>query len=95
MVAKNSNEILGFIIGKIVSAPEVYAPGGQTLIVDDFCVLNDNWSAIGNALLNEAKSIAHDKGVTQLIVVSGDHDISKKIFLKKIDLSIASVWFVG
>jgi hypothetical protein len=35
LVAKNSNEILGFIIGKIVSAPEVYAPGGPTLIVDD------------------------------------------------------------
>jgi len=95
LVAKNSNEILGFIIGKIVSAPEVYAPGGQTLIVDDFCVLNDNWSAIGNALLSEARSIAHDKGVAQLVIVSGDHDVSKKSFLKKLDLSIASVWFVG
>lgn len=95
LVAKNSNEILGFIIGKIVSAPEVYAPGGPTLIVDDFCVLNDNWSAIGNALLSEARSIAHDKGVAQLVIVSGDHDISKKSFLKKLDLSIHSVWFVG
>lgn len=95
LVAKNSNEIIGFIIGKIVSAPEVYAPGGQTLIVDDFCVLNDNWSAIGNALLSEARSIAHDKGIAQLVIVSGDHDISKKLFLKKLNLSIALVWFVG
>lgn len=95
LVAKNANEMLGFIIGKVVSAPEVYAPGGKTLIVDDFCVLHESWSTIGNALLSKARSIAHDKGVAQLVIVSGDHDISKKSFLHNLELSTASVWFVG
>lgn len=95
LAAKNSNEGIGFVIGKIVSAPEVYNPGGLTLIIDDFCVLNNEWSTIGSVLLTEIKFIAKQKNVAQIVVVSGDHDSTKKQFLKKSGLSPVSVWFVG
>ena len=29
-------QILGFIIGRIVPAPEVYSPGDMTMMIDDF-----------------------------------------------------------
>jgi len=107
LIAKNSEEIIGFIIGKIISAPEVYNPGGLTLMIDDFhvapklqsneggCVLQDDWATIGSALLSEIKSIARAKGVAQLVVVSGDHDAAKKSFLQKSGLTTASIWFIG
>jgi len=38
---------LGFIIGKIISPPDVYN-SGLTLVVDDFCVVSDDlWLSIG------------------------------------------------
>ena len=91
----SSGKVIGFVIGKIISSPEVYDPGGLTLMVDDFCVLHNSWATVGNALLSEIKSIAKKRDVSQLVVVSGDHDTAKILFLKKSGLSIASNWFVG
>jgi hypothetical protein len=93
--AKFSGKIVGFIIGKTISAPEVYSPDGLTLMIDDFCVENDEWEIIGNVLIDKIKLQAKDKGVSQILVVCGSHDVQKKLFLKKINLSIASEWFVG
>lgn len=96
LVAKNSNEILGFIIGKIVSAPEVYAPGGQILMIDDFCVQSGNlWQSIGLELIKAVKAAAKTKGSAQVLVVCGAHDHQKHKFLTEQKLSIASEWFVG
>ena len=36
LVAKSDTETIGFIIGRLVKAPEVYDPGGLTLMIDDF-----------------------------------------------------------
>ena len=36
--AVENSDIVGFIIGRLVPAPEVYNPGGLTLMIDDFCV---------------------------------------------------------
>jgi hypothetical protein len=34
-----NNELAGFIlIGRLMVAPEVYNPGGLTLLINDFCV---------------------------------------------------------
>lgn len=96
LVAKNSNEMLGFIIGKIVSAPEVYAPGGQTLMIDDFCVKSENlWQSAGLELIKAIKAAAKTKGSAQVLVVCGVHDYQKRKFLSEQKLSIASEWFVG
>ena len=86
-----SREIVGFIIGKLITAPEVYNPGGLTLMVDDFCVKSEYlWQ-----LIEAIKTPAKEKGASQILVVCGAQDHSKRTFLAKENLSIASEWFVG
>lgn len=56
LIAESENKIIGFIIGKIIEAPEVYDPLGLTLMVDDFCVETENdWFSVGNKLVEETK----------------------------------------
>lgn len=88
--------ILGFIIGKLITAPEVYDPGGLTLMIDDFCVRSEDlWSTVGAQLIEHIKLLAKVKGATQILVVCGSHDYQKRTFLMHQKLSIASEWFVG
>lgn len=95
VVAKCSAQVTGFVIGEMVQSPQVYDPGGLTLMIDDFCVSNDNWSTIGAGLLAKIKSLSRKKGVCQMVVVSGDHDAAKKVFLQNEGLLPGSVWYVG
>ena len=92
----DTQEISGFIIGKLITAPEVYNPGGLTLMIDDFCVQSENlWQSVGHELIEETKAAAKAKGATQILVVCGSHDNPKRKFLSEQNLSIASEWFVG
>lgn len=95
--AKDENqEILGFVIGRFVSAPEVYNPGGLTLMIDDFCIQAENlWESVGKPLIEAIKTSAKAKGAAQIIVICGAHDYQKRKFLMNQNLSIASEWFVG
>ncbi|MBN8827964.1 MAG: GNAT family N-acetyltransferase [Sphingobacteriia bacterium] len=89
-------EIIGFIIGRLMSAPEVYNPGGLTLMIDDFCVKSETlWKTVGRALLEKIKTEAKFKAAVQIVVVCGAHDESKRRFLISQKLNIASEWFVG
>ncbi|MFN9000624.1 MAG: hypothetical protein ACK5VW_00980 [Holosporales bacterium] len=91
-----TKEILGFIIGKLIPAPEVYNPGGLTLMIDDFCVSCETlWQSVGAKLIEETKAAVTAKGATQIAVVCGAHDHPKRKFLSEQNLSIASEWFVG
>jgi len=91
-----TQEILGFIIGKLMPAPEVYNPGGLTLMIDDFCVKSENlWQSVGHELIRTVKTVAKDKGATQTLVVCGAYDHPKRKFLSEQNLQIASEWFVG
>jgi hypothetical protein len=38
LTALHQDKMAGFIIGRLVLAPEVYNPGGLNLMIDDFCV---------------------------------------------------------
>ena len=77
-------------------APEVYNPGGLTLMIDDFCVQSENlWQSVGTRLIAIVKAAAKAKGATQILVVCGAHDYPKRKFLSEQNLSIASEWFVG
>lgn len=92
----NAKEILGFIIGKLMPAPEVYNPGGLTLMIDDFCVQSENlWRSIGARLIEKTKAAAKARGANQILVVCGAHDHPKRKFLSDQNLSIASEWFAG
>ena len=96
LTAERNGKVLGFIIGRLISAPEVYDLGGLTLMIDDFCVEAEaNWSAVGGALLKEIKKMAKARGARQILVVCGAHDEPKRTFLKSIGLSVASEWYVG
>jgi hypothetical protein len=96
LTAQNNQKIAGFIIGKLMPAPEVYNPGGLTLMIDDFCVADDvEWHSVGYKLVQEIKAIAKTKEATQMLVVCGAHDEPKRRFLMNQNLSIASEWFVG
>ena len=95
LVAKSEEVISGFIIGRIIPCPEVYA-AGLTLMIDDFCVSSaDLWGFIGKKLIEEIKIYSKKKGVQQILIVSGAHDKPKREFLKNMNLSIASEWYVG
>ena len=55
----DDEKVVGFIIGKLMAAPEVYNPGGLTLMIDDFCVADQvEWHSIGSKLVQEIKAIA-------------------------------------
>ena len=96
LVAKSDKETIGFIIGRLVKAPEVYDPGGLTLMIDDFCVKSEvDWQSIGLELMNTIQDLAKEKGAAQFYVVSGAHDNAKCEFLEKFGLSNAAKWFVG
>lgn len=96
LVAESEKEIAGFIIGRVIEAPEVYNPGGLTLMIDDFCIrLFGQWESIGSKLLAELQATAKLKCATQTLVVCGAHDEPKREFLRKCGLGVASEWYVG
>lgn len=95
LLAENTS-VVGFIIGRLIEAPAVYAPGGLTLVIDDFCVEHPTlWVTVGLALLGQLKQKAHEKGVVQVVVACGDHDDEKIAFLERVGLSVATRWYVG
>ena len=95
-VAEFNKQIIGFVIGRLRNAPEVYQPEGLTLEIDDFCIESSaQWPTVGNALLHEIKTHAKIKGATQLLVVCGAHDAPKANFLKNNNTMVASEWYVG
>lgn len=94
--AEENKIIIGFIIGRLVKAPEVYDPGGLTIMIDDFCVKSENlWEIAGLKLIENMKIASKARGANQVLVVCGAHDIRKREFLMSQNLSIASEWFVG
>ena len=96
MVCEENDKILGFVIGRIMKASEVYDPGGLTLMSHDFCIAKElSWGLVGKKLIDEIKILAVKRGVIQLVIVSGTRDEEKNKFLSKIDLSIVSHWYVG
>lgn len=96
LIAEINYQIVGFIIGELKSAPEVYDPGGLTLMIDDFCVERPElWRTVGKQLLHELQHQEKQRGAIQTLVVCGHHDEPKRHFLKQEGLSIASEWYVG
>lgn len=93
-VAGHNSKISGFIIGQNVTAPEVYNPGGLTLLIDDFCVAAPElWESVGNQLISDVCRTAKVKGAIQIVVVCGHHDTHKRTFLKNNGLIVTSEWY--
>jgi hypothetical protein len=94
LVAIEGHQLQGFLIARKFSAPPVYAPGGDTYLVDDFCVLEPHhWLTVGEALLSHASTLIHEAGAAQIVVVGADRDLAKAEMLRRSDLTIASNWW--
>ena len=94
LVATEGGQILGFLIARKFPAPPVYAPGGDTWLIDDFAVVEPrHWLTIGEALLSHASTLLHEHGAAQIVVVCADRDLAKAEVLRRSDLTIASNWW--
>ena len=95
-VAISNETLVGFIIGHLVPAPAVYAPGGPTCTVDDFTVGQAAlWATVGVELLYAVKNEAGQRGASQLVVVCAHLDEAKRAALASCRLAIASEWWVA
>jgi GNAT superfamily N-acetyltransferase len=89
-------EVDGFLVITVVPAPPVYAPGGQSSLIDDFCVAgSDDWRKTGSALLQLATEWARSRDAVQVVVVCGPHDQTKRKMLQEAGLYVASEWFTS
>jgi hypothetical protein len=94
LVATEGRQLQGFLIARKFPAPPVFDPGGDTYLVDDFCVLEPRlWLSTGEALLSHASTLIHEHGGAQIVVVCADRDLAKTEMLRRSDLTIASNWW--
>jgi hypothetical protein len=94
LVALEGSQLQGFLIARKFAAPPVFDPGGDTYLIDDFCVLEPRlWLSIGEALLSHVSTLIHEHGGAQIVVVCADRDLAKTEMLRRSDLSIASNWW--
>jgi GNAT superfamily N-acetyltransferase len=94
LVAIEGRQILGFLVARKFPTPPVYAPGGDTYLVDDFYVVEPHhWLTTGEALLSHATTLIHEAGAAQIVVVCGDRDLAKAEVLRRSDLTVASNWW--
>jgi hypothetical protein len=94
LVAVEGRQFLGFLIARKFPTPPVYAPGGDTYLMDDFCVVEPHhWLTTGEALLSHVSTLVHEAGAAQIVVVCGDRDLAKAEMLRRSDLTIAANWW--
>jgi ribosomal protein S18 acetylase RimI-like enzyme len=94
LVATEGSQLQGFLIARKFPVPPVFAPGGETYLVDDFCVLEPHhWLTVGEALLSHASTLIHEAGAAQIVVTGADRDLAKTEMLRRSDLTIASNWW--
>lgn len=94
LVAVEGGEHQGFLIARKFANPPVFDPGGDTWLIDDFCVAEPRlWLSIGEALLSHATTLIHEHGGVQIVVVSADRDLAKTEMLRRSDLTVASNWW--
>ena len=93
-VADANGAMAGFIIGVLQEAPPVYAPGGKSVVIDDFAVGDsDVAETIGPALLDAAMSEARARGAVQMIVIAAERDARVARWLSEKKLHVASQWW--
>lgn len=94
LVATEGGQTLGFLIARKFPAPPVFAPGGDTYLIDDFAMSEPrHWLGIGEALLSHASTLLHEHGAAQIVATCADRDLAKAEVLRRSDLTIASNWW--
>ena len=78
LVAEHEDQVRGFLIAKVVTAPPVYDPGTLVGMIDDFVVASpDRWTCAGKDLLQEVRRRAQSRGASLSVVVCGHLDEAK------------------
>jgi len=96
LVSQADAGIDGFLIAMNTQHPPVYAPGGPTALIDDFCVAEPAlFPSVGAALLEEARDRLKTRGFTQLVVVCGARDTARTAFLQGQALSLTTTWWTA
>ena len=96
LVEEYDLKLLGFVIGAIITAPPVYAPGGKCCIIDDFNIASSAaWETNGRALLEAVKAEARKRQAVLIIVVCANKDSPKRQLLSNAGLSVSSEWHVA
>ena len=94
LVAVEGSQLLGVLIARKFPSSPVFDPGGDTYLIDDFCVIEPQyWLTIGEALLSHASTLIHEHGAAQILVTCADRDLAKTEVLRRSELTIASNWW--
>jgi GNAT superfamily N-acetyltransferase len=93
LVHETPNGIDGFAIATLVTAPPVYAPGGQTALIDDFTVGDPRlWDSVGTSLFEAIHEEARKRGAVGIVSICAHKDEAKRQFLSRHGLRIVSEW---
>jgi len=95
-VARERAKVHGFVLARLVDAPPVHEPGGQSCVVDDFAVADPaDWQTAGPMLLDAVREWGVSNGATQIVAVVAQLDEAKRAVLRSSRLTVASEWWVG
>jgi hypothetical protein len=93
-VAESGALFIGFVIGVIQDAPPVFAPGGKTVLIDDFAVREGpEADEAASALLDAVMSEGRARGAVQIIAVAAARDACAVRWLEAKKLHVASQWW--
>ena len=93
-IAEESGRVTGFIIAGVQDAPPVFAPGGKTVLVDDFAVVEGaSGDAAALALLDAVMSEGRARGAVQLIAIGAAKDARAARWFEEKKLHVASQWW--
>lgn len=94
LVAADGDRVIGFINAVLQPAPPVYDPGGKTIMIDDFAVIDgDSGDEAAMALLDAALSEGRGRGAVQVIIVAAAKDERAAKWFRARQLHVFSNWW--
>lgn len=93
-VAEDGGRFLGFVMSTLQDPPPVYAPGGKTVLIDDFAVVEGaEGDAAASGLIDAVMSEARARGAVQIITVAAAKDARATRWFEDKKLRVASQWW--
>jgi hypothetical protein len=96
LVAAEGDAVIGFINAVLQPAPPVYDPGGKTVMIDDFAVIDGSkGDEAAIALLDAALSEGRGRGAIQVIIVAAAKDERAAAWFRARNLHVFSQWWTA
>lgn len=94
LVAEDERSILGFVNAVLQNPPPIYDPGGKTVMIDDFTVVEgEAGDRAALALLDAVMSEGRSRGAVQMIAVCATRDARASKWFETKKLHAASTWW--